>query len=125
MLINTGITIDGTNITDYVGFQGITWRRTDKEGANAGTTLSGLTIRDRIATKVSLGIACRELNSTELQTLMNLLLPEYVEVTYTDPMQGLVTKTMYTPANEASLMNAKPSAATEYWTGVSFELTER
>lgn len=125
MLINTGITIDETEITAFIGYQGVTWQRTDREGSNAGFSLSGLTIRDRIATKISLAIACRPLSSDELQTLLTLLLPEFVSVTYDDPMEGPVTKTMYTNSNEASLLHAKPDETYEYWSNISFTLNER
>lgn len=125
MLITTGVKIDGTDITDLIGFQGVAWQRTDREGKNSGLTLSGLTIRDRIATKISLEITCRPLNSTEFQSLLTLLLPEYVSVTYNDPLYGVVTKTMYTNANKASILHAKPNETYEYWDNITFTLNER
>lgn len=125
MLINNGIKIDGTSITDFVGYQAVNWQKVDSEGANAGMTLSGLTIRDRIASKVRLDITCRPLSGADLRSLLTLLSPEFVSVTYEDPLEGLVTKSMYTNTNEASILFAKPSYSTEYWANIAFQLIER
>lgn len=137
MFVNTGITIDGTDITDMIAFQGVKWTRADIDGPNAGRTMSGLMIRDRVATKIRLDITCRPLKSDELNTLLNLILPEFVTVTYEDPMEGLVTKTMYANNNGAQFLMKKTyelpdwlwfannRQPTEYWTDVTFPLVER
>ena len=41
MLISTGITIDGTDITDFIASGGVQWKRNDIDGPNAGRALSG------------------------------------------------------------------------------------
>lgn len=124
MLISTGITIDGTDITDYIATGGVQWKRNDIDGPNAGRTMSGLMIRDRVATKIRLDITCRPLNLTELRTLLNLIYPEFVTVTYDDPMYGTVSKTMYANNNGAQFW-LKAGDSTEYWSNVSFPLVER
>ena len=137
MLIDTGIKIDGTDITNMIAFQGVKWSRNDIDGPNAGRTMSGLMIRDRVATKIRLDITCRPLTSDDLNTLLNLILPEFVTVTYEDPMDGLVTRTMYANNNGAQfymkktydlpewLWFAENREPTEYWTDVTFPLVER
>ena len=140
MLIDTGIKIDGTDITDYIAHQGVKWSRNDIDGVNAGRTISGLMIRDRVATKIRLDITCRPLKNDELRTLLNLLLPEFVTVTYDDPMYGVVSKTMYANNNPATFLFKRepkvpelwsfchPGEAPEpfeYWTNVTFPLVER
>lgn len=125
MLINTGITIDGTNITDMIAHQGVQWKRNDVDGPNAGRTMSGLMIRDRVATKIRLDITCRPLTNDQLYTLLNLIYPEFVSVTYDDPMEGVVTKTMYANNNVAKFLFPRPGDTVEYWTGVTFPLVER
>lgn len=137
MFIDTGIKIDGTDITNMIAFQGVKWTRADIDGPSAGRTLSGLMIRDRVATKIRLDITCRPLKSDELNTLLNLILPEFVTVTYEDPMEGLVTKTMYANNNGAQFLMKKTyelpdwlwfannRQPTEYWTDVTFPLVER
>ena len=61
--INTGVVIDGTDITPYIKYQGVKWTRNDIDGPNAGRTLSGLMVRDRVATKIRLDITCRPITS--------------------------------------------------------------
>lgn len=139
MLIDTGIAINGTDITDYIAHQGVKWSRNDVDGPSAGRTLSGLMIRDRVATKIRLDITCRPLKNDELRTLLNLILPEFVTVTYDDPMYGEVSKVMYANNNPATFLlkrepaipdlwwtchDSEPSAF-EYWTNVTFPLVER
>ena len=125
MLVDTGIKIDGTDITDYIAHQGVKWSRNDIDGVNAGRSISGLMIRDRVATKIRLDITCRPLKNDELRTLLNLLLPEFVTVTYDDPMYGVVSKTMYANNNPAEFLFPRPGDTVEYWDNVTFPLVER
>ena len=124
MFIDTGITIDGVDITPYIAFNGVKWSRNDVDGPNTGRTMSGLMVRDRVATKIRLDVTCRPLNDTELHTLLNLLLPVFVQVTYEDPMYGLVTKTMYANNNPATIFK-KQNDSLEHWTDITFPLVER
>ena len=139
MLVDTGIKIDGVDITPYIAYQGVKWTRNDVDGPNTGRTMSGLMVRDRVATKIRLDITCRPLKNDELKILLNLLLPVFVEVTYDDPMYGLVTKTMYANNNPATFLfkrefnppeswyichDSAPDPF-EYWTEVTFPLVER
>ena len=125
MLIETGIMINGTDITPYIAHQGVQWQRADVDGVNAGRTMSGLMIRDRVATKIRLDITCRPLKHNELKILLNLLLPEFISVTYDDPMYGVVTKTMYANNNKAQFLFPRPGDTIEYWDNVTFPLVER
>ena len=125
MLISTGISIDGTDITNLIAYQGVQWKRNDIDGPSAGRTLSGLMIRDRVATKIRLDITCRQLTLDEARMLLNLLMPEFVSVTYDDPMDGLVTRTMYANNNGAQFLFARNNDTKEWWDNVSFPLVER
>lgn len=125
MLISTGINIDGTDITHLIAYQGVQWKRNDIDGPSAGRTLSGLMIRDRVATKIRLDITCRQLTLDETRMLLNLLMPEFVSVTYDDPMDGLVTRTMYANNNGAQFLFARDNDTKEWWDNVSFPLVER
>ena len=137
MLISTGIKIDGTDITNLIAHQGVQWKRNDIDGPNAGRTLSGLMIRDRVATKIRLDITCRILTLDELRPLLNLIYPEFVTVTYDDPMEGLVSKVMYSNNNGATFLMrksfekpanvwyAEDKPPVEYWDGITFPLVER
>lgn len=125
MLISTGISINGTDITHLIAYQGVKWKRNDIDGPNAGRTLSGLMIRDRVSTKIRLDITCRQLTISEVRMLLNLLMPEFVSVTYDDPMDGLVTRTMYANNNVAQFLFARNNDTQEWWDGVTFPLVER
>ena len=137
MLIDTGIKIDGTDITNLVAHKGVKWSRNDIDGPSAGRTISGLMIRDRVATKIRLDITCRVMNSDELNMLLNLIMPEFVQVTYNDPQDGLVTRTMYANNNSAEFLLRKhystpeelwyfvPKSDEELWYNISFPLVER
>lgn len=127
MLINTGIVIDGTDITHFIAYQGVNWSRNDIDGPNAGRTLSGLMIRDRVSTKIRLDITCKQLTLSQIRTLLNLLMPEFVQVTYDDPMQGVVTKTMYANNNTAQFLLKRPveDGGEEYWSNIKFPLVEQ
>ena len=124
MLINSRIVIDGTDITDLIAFGGFKWSRNDIDAPNTGRTITGLMIRDRVATKIRLDITCRPLKSAEHSMLMQLIMPEYVQVTYDDPVDGLVTKTMYANNNSSTFLIKHPDDE-EYWGSVTFPLVER
>lgn len=139
MLIDSKITIDGVDITPYIAYQGVQWSRNDVDGPNAGRTMSGLMIRDRVATKIRLDITCRPLKTDELRTLLNIIYPEFVTVVYEDPMQGMVSKTMYANNNKAQFLQKyepeetdcqwicgkDPGQPYERWFNITFPLVER
>ena len=118
----------GGNAVDMVPLvahdDGFRWQRYDIDDPATGRTLDGLMHRGRVATKIRLDIKCRPLTADELNTVLNAILPEYVTVTYTDPMYGIVTKTMYSNNNPATHALWKPDG-TEWWDGISFPLVER
>lgn len=115
--------IDGVNIVPYIAFGGVKWQRSDVDGEGAGRDLSGTLRRNRVATKVRLDVTCRPLTSQEARKVLNAIAPEWVEVRYTDPQKGVVTKKMYANNNPASYMMKKPNG-TEYWSGITFPLIE-
>lgn len=127
MLIETGISINGTNITPLIAYQGVQWKRNDIDGPNSGRTLSGLMIRDRVATKIRLDITCTPLTLEQVRTLLNLIYPEFVTVMYDDPMEGIVTKVMYSNNNGAQFLKKQPDeiGGAEYWDNITFPLIER
>lgn len=117
------LAIDGTDITGYIFKGGIAWQRSDVDAENSGRTLDGTMHRSRVATKVRYDITCRPLRLSELNMILNLILPEYVTVTVDDPLYGRVTMTMYSNNNPATYA-IKQADGTEWWNGVSFPLIE-
>ena len=95
MASNFRFTVNGVNLTNYLAEDGIRWTRFDVEAPDTGRTLDGVMHRGRVASKVRLDVTCRPLKSSEAQTVLQAIYPEYVTVRYTDPQCGPVTKTMY------------------------------
>lgn len=116
--------IDGVNILKFLAYQGIKWQRDDLDGPNAGRTLDGTMQRDRVATKIRMDLSCRPLRSEEAKIILNLILPEYVQVHYVDPMLGETTKTMYSNNNTATHMYID-DYGNEWWSGIDFALVEQ
>lgn len=118
-------TIGSTDMTPYVAYQGFKWSRNDVEDPDAGRTMDGTMQRGRVATKIRLDITCRPLLTSEASTVLTAILPEFVSVTYTDPMAGTtVSKTMYSNNNPATYC-IKKSDGREYWDGITFPLIEK
>ena len=116
--------INGVDITQYILSDGLEWQRNDLDGPNAGRTLAGTMIRDRVAIKATWNVKCRPLTGTQLATILQLVRPEFVSVTYTDPETNTdVTKSMYSNNVPATLRQFV--GGENYWTGLSFPLIER
>lgn len=117
------LNINGVDITPYIKYQGFKWTRNDVDSPNTGRTMDAKMHRGRVATKIRLDISCKPLTSDEASIVLNAIYPEYVTVTYTDPMYGVVTKTMYSNNNPASYCINKGNR--EYWHGIDFPLVEQ
>ena len=116
--------IGNFDMTPYIAYGGVKWSRNDIDDPETGRAMNGLMYRGRVATKIRLDVTCRPLKAAELRTILNKILPEYVTVTYDDPMLGTVTKTMYSNNNPA-VFQMKKADGTEWWSGVTFPLIER
>lgn len=116
--------INGVDMLPYVEAKGIKWQRSDLESSNAGRTMDGLMHRGRVATKIRLDITCMPLKSADASKVLKAIYPEYVEVEYTDPMDGLCLKTMYSNNNPATLVCVQRDGS-ELWEGITFPLIER
>lgn len=117
-------TIDGIDMLPYIALGGLKWSRNDVDAPNTGRDMAGYMHRGRVSTKIRLDVTCRPLTQSEVSIVLNTIQPEYVTVTYDDPMLGLVTKNMYANNNPAVFQFLK-SDGREYWGGVTFPLIER
>ena len=120
------VLINTVDITGYIAFQGFKWQRADVAGPNAGRSIDNAYLfRDRIAIKNRLDITCRPLTGPEASTILKLIEPEYVTVTYYDPQEGKeVTKQMYSNNLPASFLIRRKDG-TELWGGITSPLIER
>lgn len=82
-------------------------------------------IRDRVAIKIRLDITCRPMTAAETKIVLQAIEPEFVTVTYDDPMSGeVVSRTMYSNNIPATYLLYRPDG-TEWWSGITFPLIER
>ena len=118
------LTVGGVNIVPYIKYHGVKWERSDIDGSDAGRTMDGVMQRNRVATKVRLDISCRPLTRAEASTVLTAIMPQFVQVTYTDPQLGTdTTKTMYSNNNPATHLIKRGNS--ELWEGITFPLIER
>lgn len=118
------LTVDGVDLTPYIAFNGIKWSRNDVDGPNAGRTMDGTMQRDRVATKIRLDITFHALTDSQLSIVLNALEPEYITVTYTDPMFGERTMEAYSNNHPASVLIQ--SANGEWlWSDITAPIIER
>ena len=127
MVIMTPVTINGTDISNYIAFRGIKWSYRYVNGKNGGVTLAGGTQLDVLATKSDLNITCVPLAYSDVQILLNLISAPSCSVTYDDPLLGTVTKTMHPSGQSAAFMAEDNTANLDpqmLWDGISFKLEE-
>jgi len=106
--MNLTAKVNGTDITKYLKFGGLSFSRNDVDGPTAGRTMDGTMIRDRVAIKQKFNAACRALTEAEVRTLYNLLLPETFTFT-TNVITGTDTDyTCYSNNVAFSFLIAKP-----------------
>lgn len=107
----------------YVAHQGIKWQHSDLDSPDAGRTMDGEMHRGRVASKVRLDITCRPLKSDEASIVLKAIYPEELQVEYTDPMDGVVTRRMYANNIPATHMLLQDDGV-EWWNGITFPLIE-
>ncbi len=121
---NFVFTVNNVNLLPYIVEDGLKWTRFDVEAPDTGRTLDGVMHRGRVASKVRLDITCRPLTSAEATAVLGAIRPEFVTVRYTDPQDGLITKTMYSNNIPAICATVNPDG-TAIWKGLTFPLIER
>lgn len=118
--------IGGVDITPYIHFKGLKYTTFDLDSEESTRTLDGTLRRSRVATKVRWDVPCKPLRTSELETLMALLKPEWVTLKASDPVFGLRTGTFYSNNNSISMsITSKVSDDEELWDGLTFPLIER
>lgn len=124
MIIDSFIVINGYDITDWIAEKGVKWSRNDLDGPNAGRNLDGTMIRDLVTTKIRLDVTCHDLNGDDFNTLLGLIIAQYVTVTYNDPYYGVRTVQMYSN-NHSAVASYTDEDGNMIWTDISFPLIQR
>lgn len=84
---------------------------------------AGTMVRDRIAIKRKINIEWPPLTQTEISTLLNAVSGVFFTVTFPDPQQGIVTKTMYVGDRSAPAYCYKNGEAK--WSGLKMNFIEK
>ena len=114
--------IGGVDVTHFVARDGVKWSRNDVD-KDSGRTLDGTMQRGRVTTKVRLDVTLVPMTEENLRPILQALMPVSTSVTYTDPLYGEVTKTMY--ANNHSVkLNVEDSKGVRIYKDISFPLIE-
>lgn len=116
-------TISGHDVLRYVAYKGISFKRNDIDGANAGRTQDGIMHRDRVGTKLTISVTCRTLTTLEARDLLKLIDDEYFMVKITHPLHGDMTMKMYTNNVPIDLI-ALTHDGYGKWGGIKFNLIE-
>lgn len=87
--------IDGVDITPYMNWEGLKYGTNDLDSEEAGRTLDGVMHRSRVATKIRWDVTTKKLTTPEVQTLLQLIRPEWVTLHCTDLCEGEKTIQVY------------------------------
>ena len=117
--------INGVDITPYIAYGGLKWQRADVDGENAGRTIDGTMIRDRRATKIRWNVTCRPLTAEEVSTVLSLIEPTWVSLSYTNPVTGGVSSGRFYANNFPVQFQMITKNGVEYWTGLTFPLIQQ
>lgn len=113
-----------TDLTPYLALEGIKWSRNDIDASDAGRDQTGLMHRARVAIKIRLDCTCRPLTKTEATAVLTALLPEWLEVVYSDPQTGTDRTEVKMYSNNIPSEYKMEIGGTQYWVGITFPLIE-
>lgn len=112
------IKINGTDIPAGATLEISTY---DLDG-NAERNAAGRMIRDRIAIKHGVTISYTVISQEELSGFLSMISPVTVNITYMDPLDDIVTRTMYVGDRKASLIRWDDRQ--KVWRDISYEFVE-
>lgn len=118
--------INGVDILPYTKDSGIKWQRNDVESQKAGRTMDAVMHRGRVAIKFRAEFELLDLCTKDARMIMNLILPEYVEVeTNEHPLYDYLITSFYSNNVPATCMTIDKETGDAIWTGISFPLIEQ
>ncbi len=118
------VIVNGTDITKWIKYQGITFSRNDVEAPDAGRDMSGLMHRGRVAIKERMDVQTVQLTRVEAAQLHALLLPESFSVTVNPYPNTNASKTMTMYSNDVKTTYVIHRASGEDLQELSFPLVE-
>ena len=118
------VVVNGTDITKYIKFGGITFSRNDVEAPDAGRDMNGLMHRGRVAYKERMDITTILLTKSQLAMLHTLLEPESFSVTVNPYPMTNASKTMKMYSNSVKTTYVIRHTNGEEYQELSFPLVE-
>lgn len=113
------IKINGVNIATPKTYE-VTIQDLDGE---SNRNANGAMVRDRIAIKRKLNLEWPPLSQREISTLLNAVSSVFFTITFPDPQEGMITKTMYVGDRTApAYMYINGEAK---WSGLKMNLIEK
>ena len=100
------------------------WKKSDVSANDAGRTDAVIMHKNRIGKKRTLSLGWVQLSKQEIHEILLAFDPEYIHVTYWDPLEGKdVTKEFYTGDMEAEVKWW--AKGRERYSTLDFDVTER
>lgn len=115
--------IGDVDFSHLIEESGLQWSRNDLDAERAGRNLNGIMQRKRVAVKRKLSISCLRMDTETITRLNTALYPQFISVTYLDPLDGMTTRTFYGSTVEATTQIVIDGET--YWEGTTFSLIER
>lgn len=118
--------INGHDILPYVKSGGIKWQRNDIDSSKAGRTMDASMHRGRIAIKFRADFDMMDMDTERCNWIMNLILPEFVEVeTNLHPLYGYIIGMFYSNNVPATCATIDEETGNAVWSGITFPLIEQ
>jgi len=95
------------------------------DGDTTTRTMDGLLHRDRIATKRKINLKFSVLTWNELSNLLVQIKDMFFEVTYPDPMTGVLSTRTFYVGDRTSPVAKYGQDGTLYWKDIAFNFIER
>lgn len=95
------------------------------EDGETNRNANGYLIRDRIATKRKLEMEWGPLSQDEISTLLNAVSDVFFDITFPDPKDGIITKTMYVGDRSAPAYVFDEEKKEIKWKGLKMNFIEQ
>lgn len=118
--------INGVDILPWVKESGLKWGRNDVDSSKAGRTMDATMHRARVAIKYRWDVATIPLKTDQINTLLALIEPEFVDVeTNIDPRYGYYYHQFYSNNVPATCVTIDKKTGIALWNDISFPLIEQ
>ena len=116
---NPILSVDGEPVKCPSSYQ---WKLQDISDSDAGRTEDTMMHKNRIGQCVKIELSWRNVTTADASDILRKFNPEYINVSYLDPMNGgYVTKEFYVGDRSAPMYNSQLGL----WSNISFNIIER